>query len=117
MAEDDDSWIYDSVVGFLNSPIWMVPIESFVDQNCLGFALNYERSNVALFLFKMFYFSYPVMLHPMTGAKVFIYHRRHIYVGHNLGNRKNGNTTKYVPRFHLVCTIFPDPWLVNLITS
>ena len=49
MAEDDDSWIYDSVVGFLNSPIWMVPIESFVDQNCLGFALNYERSNVALF--------------------------------------------------------------------
>jgi len=37
MAEEDDSWIYDSVVGFLNSPIWMVPIESFVDQHCLVF--------------------------------------------------------------------------------
>ena len=41
MAEEDDSWIYDSVVGFLNSPIWMVPIESFVDQHCLG---NYQKS-------------------------------------------------------------------------
>ncbi|KAL5266502.1 hypothetical protein ACHWQZ_G003774 [Mnemiopsis leidyi] len=34
---EEDSWIYDSVVGFLNSPIWMVPIESFVDQHCLVF--------------------------------------------------------------------------------
>eukprot|EP00116_Pleurobrachia_bachei_P015673 sb/3475935/ len=35
-GDDEDSWIYDSVVGFLNSPVWMVPIESFVDQHCLG---------------------------------------------------------------------------------
>eukprot|EP00116_Pleurobrachia_bachei_P011649 sb/3471911/ len=36
-GDDEDSWIYDSVVGFLNSPVWMVPIESFVDQHCLVF--------------------------------------------------------------------------------
>ena len=48
MSEEDDSWIYDSVVGFLNSPIWMVPIESFVDQHCLGMIMIYGISFVRL---------------------------------------------------------------------
>lgn len=33
----DDEWIYDSVVGFLNSHLWSVPVESFVDAHCLVF--------------------------------------------------------------------------------
>lgn len=36
MAEEDRDWVIDGVVGFLSSPIWRVPILSFIEQKCIG---------------------------------------------------------------------------------
>lgn len=36
MAEETEDWIFDSVVGFLCSPLWKTPILNFIEQNCLG---------------------------------------------------------------------------------
>lgn len=33
-AEEDDEWLFDSIVGYLTSPIWKSPIEHFFEQNC-----------------------------------------------------------------------------------
>lgn len=33
----DDQWIYDSVLQFLTSPLWKVPIYTFLDENCIIF--------------------------------------------------------------------------------
>ncbi|XP_071490150.1 uncharacterized protein [Diadema antillarum] len=35
MAEQE--WVMDGVVGFLHSPIWRVPILSYIEQNCIVF--------------------------------------------------------------------------------
>lgn len=32
--EEDDEWLFDSIVGYLSSPIWKVPVEHFFEQNC-----------------------------------------------------------------------------------
>ena len=29
-------WVYDSIVGFLQSPLWADPVNSFVDEKCVG---------------------------------------------------------------------------------
>ena len=29
-----DEWVFDSVLNFLNSPLWSTPIMTFIDQNC-----------------------------------------------------------------------------------
>eukprot|EP00057_Strongylocentrotus_purpuratus_P030842 XP_782861.1 PREDICTED: cilia- and flagella-associated protein 36 [Strongylocentrotus purpuratus] len=43
MAEEDRDWVIDGVVGFLSSPIWRVPILSFIEQKCIVF--NPEEEN------------------------------------------------------------------------
>ena len=35
-STDPDSWIYDSLVGFLKGPVWQVPIMSFIEQKSLS---------------------------------------------------------------------------------
>ena len=35
-ATDADSWIYDSLVGFLKGPVWQVPVMSFIEQKSLS---------------------------------------------------------------------------------
>ena len=35
-SDDPDSWIYDSLVGFLKGPVWQVPVMSFVEQKSLS---------------------------------------------------------------------------------
>ena len=40
MASDDSGiseWLFDSIVGFLKSPMWKNPIQSFIDENCIVF--------------------------------------------------------------------------------
>ena len=32
----DAEFVFDAVVGFLSSPIWNVPVLTFIEQNCLG---------------------------------------------------------------------------------
>eukprot|EP01006_Ploeotia_vitrea_P047673 TRINITY_DN67148_c4_g2_i1.p1 TRINITY_DN67148_c4_g2~~TRINITY_DN67148_c4_g2_i1.p1 ORF type:complete len:382 (-),score=100.15 TRINITY_DN67148_c4_g2_i1:633-1778(-) len=32
-----DDWLFDSVVGFLRSPLWTNPIQTYIDENCLVF--------------------------------------------------------------------------------
>ena len=29
--EEDDEWLFDSIVGYLTSPIWKAPIEHFLN--------------------------------------------------------------------------------------
>ena len=44
--EFEDSWVYDSLVGFLRGPVWHVPVMTFIEQKSLSKAdfrhlLNY----------------------------------------------------------------------------
>eukprot|EP00041_Stephanoeca_diplocostata_P019836 m.432237 g.432237 ORF g.432237 m.432237 type:complete len:683 (-) comp21407_c0_seq43:723-2771(-) len=39
----EDDWIVDSVMGWLASPLWMVPIRTFVDNNCVIFDQEEEH--------------------------------------------------------------------------
>ncbi len=36
MEGADWEFIYDGVVGFLTSPMWQIPIMSFIEKNCVG---------------------------------------------------------------------------------
>lgn len=36
MAEDDREWVFESIVGYLGSPIWLTPINEFIERNSLG---------------------------------------------------------------------------------
>ena len=38
--EEDDEWLFDSIVGYLTSPIWKAPIEHFFEQNCSSQEIN-----------------------------------------------------------------------------
>ena len=40
---DDKEWLFESIIGFLKSPLWVNPIHSFIDENCLIF--NTEDEN------------------------------------------------------------------------
>jgi hypothetical protein len=33
-ANDEDEWLFESVVNFLSSPIWSIPIQHFFENNC-----------------------------------------------------------------------------------
>ena len=35
-AEDDDAWVFDSLVGFLRGPVWNVPILTFIEHKSLS---------------------------------------------------------------------------------
>lgn len=37
MADKDKDWIFDSVIAFVKSPLWKVPITSFINENCIVF--------------------------------------------------------------------------------
>lgn len=37
MASQDSDWIFDSVISFVKSPLWKVPITSFINENCVVF--------------------------------------------------------------------------------
>lgn len=37
MAEEDpNSWVFDSLVCFLNGPIWNAPLQSFIEEKSLS---------------------------------------------------------------------------------
>lgn len=44
MAEDDREWVFESIVGYLSSPIWLIPVTEFVETKSLG------KKNVTCFL-------------------------------------------------------------------
>ncbi|XP_066249559.1 cilia- and flagella-associated protein 36 [Euwallacea similis] len=37
MSAEDDSWVFDSLVAFLNGPIWNAPLQSFIEEKSLIF--------------------------------------------------------------------------------
>ncbi|XP_049961667.1 cilia- and flagella-associated protein 36 [Schistocerca serialis cubense] len=37
MAAEDTSWVFDSLVGFLQGPIWNAPVLTFIEQKCAIF--------------------------------------------------------------------------------
>lgn len=37
MSDIDNDWIFDSVINFVKSPLWKVPITSFINENCIIF--------------------------------------------------------------------------------
>jgi hypothetical protein len=49
-ANEDDEWLFESVVAYLNSPIWAIPIQHFIEKHCPSslFFLDY-------FYMKIFY--------------------------------------------------------------
>ncbi|KAL3288909.1 hypothetical protein HHI36_003354 [Cryptolaemus montrouzieri] len=40
MTEDENSWVFDSLVCFLNGPIWDAPIQTFIEEKSLIFEPN-----------------------------------------------------------------------------
>lgn len=34
--EDENSWVFDSLVAFLNGPIWSAPLDSFIEEKSLS---------------------------------------------------------------------------------
>lgn len=36
MAEDDSEWVVESIVGYLGSPEWVVPVTDFMENKCTG---------------------------------------------------------------------------------
>lgn len=36
MAEDDSEWIVESIVGYLASPEWVIPVSDFMENKCTG---------------------------------------------------------------------------------
>ncbi|KAJ8925755.1 hypothetical protein NQ315_009603 [Exocentrus adspersus] len=40
--EDENSWVFDSLVCFLNGPIWNAPLQSFIEEKSLIFEPNTE---------------------------------------------------------------------------
>lgn len=32
----EDDWVVDSLVGFLQSPIWKYLVDNFIEQKCIG---------------------------------------------------------------------------------
>jgi hypothetical protein len=42
-SEDTSDWLFESIIGFLKSPLWINPIHSFIDEKCLIF--NNEDEN------------------------------------------------------------------------
>ena len=47
--EDDDQWLFDSIVNYLKSPLWTSPIQQFIENNCAG---KIKKKN---FVFMNFY--------------------------------------------------------------
>uniref|UniRef100_A0A3B3ZIQ7 Cilia- and flagella-associated protein 36 n=1 Tax=Periophthalmus magnuspinnatus TaxID=409849 RepID=A0A3B3ZIQ7_9GOBI len=37
MAEDDSEWVLESIVGFLGSPEWVIPVTDFMENKCTVF--------------------------------------------------------------------------------
>ena len=36
MEDDENGWVFDSLVCFLNGPIWSAPLESYIEENSLS---------------------------------------------------------------------------------
>lgn len=36
MAEDDSEWVVESIVGYLGSPEWVIPVTDFMENKCTG---------------------------------------------------------------------------------
>lgn len=36
MAEDDSEWVIESIVGYLGSPEWVIPVTDFMENKCTG---------------------------------------------------------------------------------
>lgn len=36
MAEDDSEWVLESIVGYLGSPEWVIPVTDFMENRCTG---------------------------------------------------------------------------------
>lgn len=41
MSESDNAWVFDSLICFLNGPIWNAPLQSFIEEKSLS---NYNFS-------------------------------------------------------------------------
>ena len=53
MAEDE-TWLFDSVMGFLKSPGWALPVMSFIDDNCVVFDDEDENKLVYMEIYNAF---------------------------------------------------------------
>ena len=45
--ETEDSWVFDSLIGFLRGPVWCVPVMTFIEQKSLG---NDFRIKIEMYL-------------------------------------------------------------------
>lgn len=36
MAENDCEWVVESIVGYLGSPEWVIPVTDFMENKCTG---------------------------------------------------------------------------------
>jgi hypothetical protein len=43
IGDERAGWLYDSIVGFLQSPEWSVPVMEFIDKHCIVFDTEDEN--------------------------------------------------------------------------
>lgn len=48
MSGEDDSWVFDSLVAFLNGPIWNAPLQSFVEEKSLSKTIQNRNLDILL---------------------------------------------------------------------
>lgn len=46
MAEDDSEWVLESIVGYLGSPEWVIPVTDFIENKCTGKENKTDRTFV-----------------------------------------------------------------------
>jgi hypothetical protein len=54
MAEGDEVWLFDSVMGFLEGPGWAKPVWDFIDDNCIIFDTEEENKLGYIDIFNLF---------------------------------------------------------------
>lgn len=40
MAEENNAWVFDSLIGFLHGPVWNAPLQTFIEEKSLSKRIN-----------------------------------------------------------------------------
>lgn len=53
--KDDSAWVFDSLIGFLQGPIWSSPLMTFIEENSLSKKIIYYLSQKKKIIFLIFF--------------------------------------------------------------
>ena len=77
MSSEDDTWLFDSVMGFLKGPEWALPVMAFIDENCIVFDDSDENKLPYMEIYKAFVEMVECLLEHHLEVRVVSRHERH----------------------------------------